>query len=39
MLSTKNIIKALVVSVALTFLLFGSVAFFSHGMSIDPALD
>jgi hypothetical protein len=40
MLSTKNIVKALVVSVALTFLLsFGSVVLFSYGMRIDPAVD
>ena len=40
MLTGKNVIKALVVSVALAFLLsFGSLVLFGAGVSFDPALD
>jgi hypothetical protein len=40
MLTEKNVIKALVVSVVLPFLLsFGSLVHFGSGVSFDPALD
>lgn len=40
MLTRKNVLKALVVSVVLAFLLsFGSLVLFGAGVSFDPALD